>query len=80
MEAFSINGVLRFGYNPLDETTHHLTADPFIRFADGYRSETMLQTYLYNYTFSYQTGDGPPIRPCETQDYSTNGGHQGTEH
>jgi len=39
MEAFSINGVLRFGYNPLDETTHHLTADPFIRFADGYRLE-----------------------------------------
>ena len=37
MEAFSINGVQKFGYDPLDETTHHLTADPFIRFADGYR-------------------------------------------
>ena len=37
MEAFSINGVKKFGYDPLDETTQHLTADPFIRFADGYR-------------------------------------------
>ena len=37
MEAFSSNGVKKFGYDPLDETTHHLTADPFIRFADGYR-------------------------------------------
>ena len=37
MEAFSINGVQKFGYDPLDETPHHLTADPFIRFADGYR-------------------------------------------
>ena len=37
MEAFSSNGVKKFGYDPLDETTHHLTVDPFIRFADGYR-------------------------------------------
>jgi len=39
MEAFSIKGVQKFGFDPLDETTHHLTADPFVRFADGYRLE-----------------------------------------
>lgn len=39
MEAFSSQGVQRFGFDPLDETTHQLTADPFVRFADGYRLE-----------------------------------------
>jgi len=39
MEAFSANGPIRFGYDPLNEETHHLTDNPFIRFADGYRLE-----------------------------------------
>jgi len=39
MEAFSNGGVKRFGFDPLNPETHHMTEDPFVRFADGYRLE-----------------------------------------
>ena len=39
MEAFTKEGVVRFGYDPQNPETLHLTSDPFVRFSEGYRAE-----------------------------------------